>query len=44
MRLACRLILKLCENAKVVFWFGLLLFVLVSALGFVGVLGLRAFA
>ena len=36
--------LKAMRDAKVVFWFGLLLFVLVSVLGFVGVLGLRAFA
>ena len=36
--------LKAMRDAGVVFWFGLLLFVLVSALGFVGVLGLRAFA
>lgn len=35
--------LKAMRDAGVVFWFGLLLFVLVSALGFVGVLGLRAF-
>lgn len=36
--------LKAMRDAGVVFWFGLLLFVLVSALGFAGVLGLRAFA
>ena len=36
--------LKAMRDAGVVFWFGLLLFVLVSVLGFVGVLGLRAFA
>lgn len=36
--------LKAMRDAKVVFWFGLLLFVLVSVLGFVGVLGLHAFA
>lgn len=35
--------LRAMRGTKVVFWFGLLLFVLVSALGFVGVLGLRTF-
>lgn len=35
--------LKAMRDAGVVFWFGLLLFVLVSVLGFVGVLGLGAF-